>query len=72
MLFNNKPLVQKSLDTDIKHRAAATGLDRKSVFYDKVLAQEFKKYFVFIRPGNTVDNNLKDNINASGKHLVKK
>ena len=54
MIFQNKPLVQRSLNTDKKHREATTGLDRKSTFYDRTLSQEFKNHFKFIRPKESV------------------
>ena len=50
MLFSNKPLVQKTSDKNIQHPTATTGLDRKSTFYDRILAKEFKEHFQFVYP----------------------
>ena len=33
-----------------QHPTAKTGLDRKSTFYDRILAKEFKKNFQFEYP----------------------
>ena len=41
---NIRPIVNR------QHPTATTGLDRKSTFYDRILAKEFKKIFQFEYP----------------------
>lgn len=62
MLFSNKPLVQKTSNSDIQHRPATTGLDRPSTFYDRTLAMELKEHFKFIPNVDTEETKQENNL----------
>ena len=71
MLFQNK--IQTKPRTNIQHRPA-TLIDRPSTFYDRVVAQEFRKKFVFDYPSKEP---IKDEITdmdkkAKNTQLIKK
>lgn len=71
MLFSNKPLVQKTSDKNIQHPTATTGLDRKSTFYDRILAKEFKEYFQFEYPDEKTKETKQENNLVLKKKRIK-
>ena len=48
MEYQNKKNLRPTVNR--QHPTATTGLDRKSTFYDRILAKEFKEYFQFEYP----------------------